>query len=127
SVFDLGQQTVVPASSFDKEKYNYFIITSSNLADGAKEYARYRSSSLGGNHKVLVMNIKDIYDLYNYEEPSPIGVRNFMKYMLGSDDTKAKNLLLIGRSTTYPLNLQKELVGEVPTIGDPGSDNLLAS
>lgn len=108
-------------------QYDYFILTTSALAEGAVQYAQYRASEEGGKYKVLVMDIRDVYDIYNYGEPSPIAIRNFVKFMLKGQSPEGKYLFLIGRSTSYPMRMVRELKGEVPTFGDPGSDNLLVS
>lgn len=124
--------------------YNYLIITSKTLMPASEEYATYRRSTQGGGHHVLVADITDIYDTYNYGEPSPIAIRSFVKHMV-SDNNTNKNLLLIGHTSTHPTRINKELVGvhksasapvpspyydtieQVPGIGFPGSDILLAT
>jgi hypothetical protein len=108
--------------------YDYLIVTTSNLQEGAVKYAEYRSSIEGGGNRVLVIDISNIYNQFNYGEPSPIAIRRFCNYMLsrGIRDEK-HNLLLIGVSSTIPVNLVKEMDGEVPTFGDPGSDILLVA
>lgn len=104
--------------------YNYIIITSENLVEGAKNYADYRSSKLGGGYSPVVVKIKDIYSQFNYGEPSPVAIRRFVDYML-SDGNKDKHLFLIGKSITFNERIIRELPDEVPTIGFPGSDILL--
>ncbi|SDH13421.1 Peptidase family C25 [Dyadobacter soli] len=103
---------------------NYIILTSENLLDGAKEYAAYRSSVDGGGFTTLVANIKDVYNQFNYGEPSPVAIRNFVDYMI-SDGKKDKHLFLIGKSITHNERMIRELPDEVPTIGFPASDILL--
>ncbi|MCE7065320.1 C25 family cysteine peptidase [Dyadobacter sp. CY326] len=104
--------------------YNYIIITSENLREGADAYAKYRASAEGGSFKPLVADIKDIYNQFNFGEPSPVGIRRFMDYML-SDNSKDKHLFLIGKSIAFNERMVRELPNEVPTIGFPGSDLLL--
>lgn len=103
---------------------NYIIITSENLLTGAGKYAAYRESEEGGGHNTIVANIKDIYNQFNYGEPSPIAIRRFMDYMLSSG-VKNKYLFLIGKAITYQERMVRELPDEVPSIGFPGSDILL--
>src|SRR5699024_10651575 len=104
--------------------YNYIIITSENLKEGADAYAKYRGSNEGGNYKPIVVGIKDIYNQFNFGEPSPVGIRRFVDYML-SDNNKDKHLFLIGKSIAFNERMIRELPNEVPTIGFPGSDLLL--
>ncbi|WP_138481212.1 putative type IX secretion system sortase PorU2 [Dyadobacter bucti] len=103
---------------------NFIIVTSENLLTGANEYASYRSSVHGGEHKTLVANIKDIYNQFNYGEPSPVAIRRFMEHILAAG-TEGKYLFLIGKSITLNERMVRELPDEVPSIGYPGSDILL--
>lgn len=103
---------------------NYIIITTDLLRPGAAEYAAYRASPAGGALKPVIAEIQDIYNQFNYGEPSPVAIKKFMAYMLSSG-VKDKYLLLIGKSITINEKMVRELPGEVPTIGYPGSDMLL--
>ncbi len=108
----------------DLANADYVIITSENLLEGAKLYADYRASAAGGGYKTLVVSIKDIYNQFNYGEPSPVGIRRFVDYML-TQGSRDKQLLLIGKSITHNERMKRELPDEVPTVGYPGSDVLL--
>lgn len=103
---------------------NYIIITIEELGKGATEYAGYRASAAGGGFKPLVADIQDIYNQFNYGEPSPVAIKKFIAYML-SDGNEDKYLFLIGKSITQNEKMVRELPGEVPAIGFPGSDALL--
>ena len=128
------EQTVLTSSQVVKAKldkldpkdYNYLIITNDKLLSSANEYAAYRKSEKGGSFKPLIINIKDIYNQFNYGEASPVGVRRFVDYMV-SDGNKNKYLLLLGTSVTFVERMRKDLEGDIPTIGYPGSDILLVS
>ncbi|WP_177194140.1 C25 family cysteine peptidase [Dyadobacter sp. SG02] len=109
---------------YDLSPANYVIVTSENLLEGAQTYANYRASAAGGSYKPVVVNIKDIYDQFNYGEPSPVGIRRFTDYLL-SQGSKDKYMLLIGKSITHNERMKRELPDEVPTVGYPGSDVLL--
>lgn len=114
-------------TNYNPKDYNYIIISNTTLFSVAQQYAAYRASAAGGNYKPLLINIKDIYTQFNYGEPSPLGIRRFVDYMI-SDGNTEKNLLLIGRSTSYASLIEKtlkELPEDVPTIGYPGADILL--
>lgn len=112
-------QQINPAS------YNYLIVAADNLVSSAQAFATYRQTdSPGVKYTPLVVKISDIYNAFNYGEPSPVAVRRFVDYMI-SDDNKSKYLLLIGKSISSPHKIVKELPGEVPTVGFPGSDLLL--
>ncbi len=124
--YSTGQSHDVNAE-IDGSKYDYIILTTEALMEGAIEYARYRESEIGGGYHTLVVDIRMIHDVYNYGEPSPISIRSFMKSMLKDYDGGRKNLFLIGYSVTMPSRVVKELPNEIPTFGDPGSDNLLVA
>ena len=114
----------VSLTKLDPKAYNYIIVTTDALKEGANTYASYRASAIGGSFKPVVVTIKDVYNQFNFGEPSPVAIRRFMDYML-SDGNTAKNLFLIGKSVTFNERMTKELPDEVPTIGFPGSDVLL--
>lgn len=108
----------------DPKPVNFIIITTEALLNGAKSYADYRASPAGGGFKPAIFEIQDIYNQFNYGEPSPVAIKKFMSYML-SDGVKDKYLFLIGKSITQNERMVRELPGEVPAIGFPASDALL--
>ncbi|GLU55842.1 putative type IX secretion system sortase PorU2 [Dyadobacter frigoris] len=106
--------------------YDYLMVTNDNLESASVQYSQYRSSTRGGDHKTFLVNIRTIYDEFNFGEPSPIAIRRFVNYMLKDGIRPTKhNLLLMGHSVSWPTRVVKEMQGEVPTFGDPGSDVLL--
>lgn len=112
----------------EPSSYNYFMVTNSDLYNVVNnDYRVYRDSPAGGSFKTLVVKINDIYDQFNYGEPSPVAIRRFVDYMISDGGNKSKYLLLVGPSTTVPEDLAKDLPGEVPTVGFPGSDILLVA
>ena len=121
---DNNKLSTVLFTSYSPGSKDYLIISSGNLISAADSYAAYRSTD-GGAHKTLVVNIKDIYNQFNYGEPSPVAIRRFVDYMLKDGRRKEHSLLLIGVSTTLWSKMVREIPDEVPTIGFPGSDNLL--
>ena len=118
------QVSMVNFQQFDPKNSNYIIVTSDNLLSASKTYATYRSSDAGGKYKTVIASINDLYNQFNYGEPSPVGIRNFVNYML-SDQNKDKYLFLMGKSISYMERMVREMPDEVPTIGFPGSDILL--
>lgn len=121
-----GSSNIIKPSAYD-----YLIIASDTLLPAALEYAKYRSSVEGGDYNTLVMDMRNIYDQFNYGEASPVGIKRFVDYMVKDGVRDKHNLLLVGISVTAPdsaqLRLKKDLPHEVPTIGDPGADILLVS
>ena len=117
---------------------NFIIITNDLLTkdvngiDWAGEYAEYRESVQGGQHKVSVVDIKDLYEQYGYGiEGHSIAIKNFISKVL-DDETPLKGVFIIGKGLEYPLLRKKETLNEqvkcfVPTYGSPGGDNLFVS
>ncbi|CAG5007098.1 hypothetical protein DYBT9275_03963 [Dyadobacter sp. CECT 9275] len=128
----------IGTGAINPEAFDYLIITNNDedpnragerdLRLGAKAYAEnYRSKVEGGSFNTLVMDIRSIYDQFNYGEPSAIAIRRFVDYMIQNGVRPKHNLVLMGYSVTIPINITKELAGEVPSFGDPGSDILLVT
>lgn len=119
--------TSISFTSLNPANSDYLIISNEALWASANNYATYRKSPQGGGYRTLVVKIKDLYNQFNYGEPSPVAIRRFADYMINNAPREKHNLLLIGPSTTYSpkLILNRELKGDVPTIGFPGSDLLL--
>lgn len=133
-------QTIRAASmvSINPSNYNYYIITNNTLLGGANNFATYRASNAGGSYRTIVLNILDIYDQFNYGDPSPVAIQQFAKHII-SDNNKNKYLYLIGLGTTLPGRFAKGLKGmydnnasyrnfdNIPSIGYPASDGLMVS
>ncbi len=120
-----GKISTVTFQEISPASYNYLIIAADNLAASAQAFATYRQSgSPGVKYDPVVVKVKDLYNEFNYGEPSPVAIKRFVDYMI-SDGNKSKFLLLLGKSITRPDKVVKELPDEVPTVGFPGSDLLL--
>ena len=133
-----GVSARTPSGAINPAAFDYLIITNDDtdpsgdperdLRSGAIAYARdFRTEQLGGSYSALVMDIRTIYDQFNYGEPSAMAIRRFVDYMIQNGKRPKHNLLLLGISVSLPRLLIKEMPGEVPTFGDPGSDILLVA
>jgi hypothetical protein len=132
----------VPVSNVfsDYQNKDYIIITSNLLLASATQYAAYRATTFnkakGTYFKPIVLTTEDIYNQYNYGEPSPIALRRCIDFLI-SDKNLDKYVLLVGSvtgeysvpSTSHnELNaVKREFTNQVPTMGYPGSDVLLVS
>ncbi|MEO5979122.1 MAG: C25 family cysteine peptidase [Chryseolinea sp.] len=112
---------------------DYIIITHALLrrpaagySDPVEAYAAYRASVEGGSYDTLTVNTQQLYDQFNYGEPSPLAIFHFMKFL--TTVKTPKYLLLAGkgldinqayyrRQSAFPV--YKDFV---PTAGFPGSD-----
>jgi hypothetical protein len=132
--FEVSNIEVVTFQKIDATLYNYLIITHESLqtvtTDGRpnpiNSYKAYRESSIGGSHSVLIQNIGDLFNQFNFGLPSPIAIRRYCNYMLSNGSPEY--LLLIGRPTNIQSNYFRTLANTaaiknlVPTFGFPGSD-----
>lgn len=105
--------------------------------DQVERYKAYRESAEGGNHKVIDVDINDLYDQFAHGIiHHPLAIQNFTNFVFEQTDGipaeyKAEYLLLLGRSIVYSdsRNVESEnyAINLVPTYGSNGSDNLLSA
>jgi hypothetical protein len=107
--------------------------TSSN-GNPVEAYRAYRASAEGGSFNAKVFDIEQLTDQFAYGiKGHPLAVKNFISYSLNSFRLKPKYVILLGRGTVYSDIAMRDsfpashAINLVPTFGNPGSDNLLAS
>ncbi|MFY0688742.1 MAG: hypothetical protein JXQ90_16330 [Cyclobacteriaceae bacterium] len=121
-------------NQIDLEGKNYIIISHEQLRvpvdgqDPVEAYAEYRESEAGGKHAVEVADIFDIYDQFNYGDPSPLAIRK----LLAAGHGTIKNLFIIGKGRTvdqdffrrfhHNRDIFDNLEVMIPTFGLPGGD-----
>lgn len=107
----------------------FVIISSTKFINEANAYAQYKSSIPGGSYNVILADIDDLYNQFAYGiNKHPKAIRNFMKFILDSANTKPRYLFLIGKSVPNHIGLLNNSYHErnsVPSWGYPCSDNLL--
>jgi hypothetical protein len=118
---------------------DYLLIAHKSLFNSSRgnpiiAYSAYRSSADGGGYKPYIADIEELYDQFAFGIPEhPLAIKNYIAYGNNTFAVKPKNVLLVGRGTVYPsvrMNDSKAASHEinlVPTFGNPGSDNILAS
>ncbi|MEP1094429.1 MAG: C25 family cysteine peptidase [Cyclobacteriaceae bacterium] len=104
---------------------NYLIITHPTLrasGDPVADVKSYRESTVGGNYSVLVTEVQELFDLFNYGDPSPLAIRNFVQY--AASQTGVEYIFIIGKGFTPNLDYYRgdQSVVNIPTFGLPGSD-----
>lgn len=122
-----------------QEAVNFLIVTSEQLRSDAggndpiSEYADYRRSAIGGNHKVQVINVETLYNTHAYGlKRHPLAIRNYQAELrkLYPD---LNYLFLIGKGREYHAMRTPEAFAAVqgtfflPSFGRPASDNLISS
>ncbi|MCE6988519.1 C25 family cysteine peptidase [Dyadobacter sp. CY323] len=129
----IGKMQVTKLGTFENLQTDYLIISHPLMhipvagRDPVTEYANYRHSETGGNYNVLVEDITEVYDQFNYGDPGPSAIRNIISFL--QKEGKLKMALLIGRSID-PQKARKlpqpSLTDMIPNAGWPGSDIALA-
>jgi hypothetical protein len=136
-----GFLTVPGISAYEFEEIslvgsNYLIITHPLLrnhpdgSDPIEMYEQYRSSEVGGGYEVVVAEIDDVYDQYNYGDPSVLAIR---RLFAESYDHGIENVLILAKGRTINQNIFRNQYADldsldkspimVPTYGIPGGDN----
>ncbi len=124
----------VSLPTVDATAYNYFIIThptvrlptTSGVADPVLAYKSFRESPAGGSHKVLILEMDEVFNLFNYGEISPLAIRRLGGYLLANGNPSY--FFLVGKGTAVNRGFYRQdpattsLVHFVPTNGVPGSD-----
>lgn len=117
---------------------NYVIITHPLLrkpyggfTDPVKAFAEYRALPAGGGFDTLTVNVGQLYDLFNYGEPSPLAIFRFMKFLQGGK--LPDYLFIIGKGLDPNYNYYRspgtftQFKDLVPSAGFPASDMLYSA
>ncbi len=119
----------VSFDNIDPAQYNYLIISNPALRTGGdpvQQYANYRESENGGSYSVYIAEIQDLFNQFNYGDPSPLAIRRFADYMLDGGDPRY--MFIIGKGVTVAADYYRkdpnslDYVNYVPTFGLPGGD-----
>jgi hypothetical protein len=136
----IGKIEPVQFRNYLPEDAGYIILTNAallkdpadNNANHVAAYADYRRSPQGGNFKVAVVDINELYEQFGYGiRFHPIAVRNFVQFV-HKHWSNPRYLLVIGKGLDYDRfrnpAVQTQLADSlffVPTYGSPGADLLL--
>lgn len=117
-----------PVSIINKHKF--IMVTNEKLVGSyTTDFLNYKNTLTYIGNPTLV-TVQQLYNHFSYGVPSPVAVKNFIRYMQEKGDTTFKFCFLVGRG--YQSNLIRtspNLINSnfVPSIGVPASDNLFAS
>jgi hypothetical protein len=133
----VGRMERVTFTPINIQNFDYFIISHRNLmrpaggyANPVEAYRAYRASAQGGNYRVLVMDIHDLYDQFSYGEPHAMAVYRIVRRIY--NEAANPVLFLIGKPVSprfRPWQVGNTTVNNtdfVPTAGEPLSDNLFS-
>jgi hypothetical protein len=131
-----------PLEDLRNANSNYIIVTHKDLLDDGRgnnyveAYKQYRASAAGGNYKVKVVDVQQLYEQFSYGvNRHPMAIRNFANFIQkkwGTPNAPPQYLFLIGKGREphgvgrTPVSNQEIRFNRIPTWGIPGSDNLLA-
>jgi len=109
-------------------------LRSSGAGDPIALYKSYRESTVGGAHQVGVYHIDELEDQFSWGiKKHPLSIKNFIAFARQKFQVPPRQLLLVGKGVTYDqsrINESRAATAKlnlVPTFGNPGSDNILAS
>lgn len=114
--------------SLPQNEADFVIISKDEFIESGyvEEYANYRSSIEGGNHKTLTVDVELLYDQFAHGiKKHPLAIKNFVSYVATTWSEEIENLFLIGKSiknTRTRLNPNNWVKNLVPTYGDTPSD-----
>ena len=118
---------------------NYLMIAHSSLSassngDAIQNYKNYRASNDGGKYQVGIYDIDELVDQFAFGiKKHPLSIKNFIAFARAYYAVSPKYVLLLGKGVTYDQYRYNESrpvterINLVPTFGNPGSDNILAS
>lgn len=138
AVTDLWQRNFTDFSK-PSAQGDFLIISHQRLfrgtaGDPVEAYRAYRASAQGGGYAARVIDIEELTDQFGYGiRQHPSAIRNFLRYARARFQRPPSKVFLIGRGLTYDqyrLNESRPATAAIallPTFGNPGSDNMLAS
>lgn len=99
----------------------------SGYSNPCQAYADYRSSAEGGGHKVALLSIFDVYDMFSFGEKNPYAIRQLAKYFTKTG--RLDHIFLIGKGLAVNIQYDRQpntsswsFHDLVPTYGYPSSD-----
>lgn len=98
------------------------------------KYLSYRSSTAGGSYLSNKISVEELYDCFAYGQTyNPLAIKNFINFK-HQHSTEQQFYLLVGKAFPYnEVRLSNDLQTAItngftlPTMGDLGSDNMIAS
>jgi hypothetical protein len=111
---------------------NYIIISHKDYInaspDYVNQYKQYRNSADGGSFQSVVVDVTELYDQFAYGyNQHPLSIRNFTNFANNTWTTKPDFLFIVGRGANYTQSFSLLNYPNIPTWGEPGSDNLFSS
>jgi hypothetical protein len=104
--------------------YDYVIISAPGLMESAEALKTYRESAEGGGYRVLLANLQDVFDQFDFGRQTPIAMRRFIDHSR-SWQTPPEFFTFWG-DALYPRRTRPRFGWEVPSFGNASSDGWFA-
>jgi hypothetical protein len=108
---------------------DYIIVHHALFSSQASQLQNHRETY--DDFRVSKVDIRDVYDIFNYGIENPVALRNFLKYAYDNWTLpKTKYVVLMGRASTDPKKNATTTVYSqnlIPTYGNPTTDSYFAN
>ena len=81
---------------------DYLILTTEALRPSAQRLADYRASADGGNYRVEIATVQNVFDEFDYGRPTPLAIRRFVR--ASQDWATAPDFLTLFGDAQYPID-----------------------
>ncbi|MEO8445838.1 MAG: C25 family cysteine peptidase, partial [bacterium] len=126
--FRIKQRQVSPLATASNG-VDYLVIYPSILESQAEQLRAYRQAHDG--FRSVKVEIEEIYDIFNYGNEDPVGVKNFTKYVHDNWQLpKIKYICLFGRGSLDPKRNSTSSAysnNYIPVFGNPNTDGYFAN
>ncbi|MEO1629694.1 MAG: C25 family cysteine peptidase, partial [Bacteroidota bacterium] len=99
---------------------DYLIVTPAALRPSAEAHAAYRRTAAGGGHTVAIVDLRDVFDQFDYGRATPVALRRFIR------QTKAwsqpPRFLLLWGDDIYRFRTDPQPAWWLPSYGNAVSD-----
>ena len=103
---------------------DYLIVTTAALRASADALAAFRTSEVGGGYEVAVLDVKDVFDQFDYGRPTPLALRRLVRTAEGW--AQAPRFLMLWGDALAPSPDRPREPWEVLSYGDAPSDGWFA-
>lgn len=97
---------------------DYIILTTPLLRSSAEALADYRRAQNG--YQVMVVDVQDVYDQFDYGRPTPIAIRRFAHHT--ANWATPPDFLMLWGDTLYPSRTAAREAWDVPSFGQASGD-----
>ena len=104
--------------------YDYLVIHAPALRASAEAFKAFRESAEGGGHRVLLADVSDVFDQFDYGRRTPIAMRRFIDHARKWSDPP--EYVVLWGDALYPRPTAPRFSWEVPSFGNTSGDGWFA-